>query len=95
LGGVRRGYLPLIFASTAVSGIFLLVAFLGVVDFSGASDFAYNPLLFSNVSRDTNPVAAADSIRLSNALVPFHTWLPDARRSLYPGFSFIGGCYSS
>jgi len=78
---------------TAVSGIFLLVAFLGVVDFSGASDFAYNPLLSATLPLETQTVAAADStgVRHQNALVP-HTWLPDARRSLYPGFSFMG-CY--
>jgi len=55
----------------------------------------HNPLLSSNVSfRDTNPVAAADSTGSAVKTPPGSfswAWLQIPRRSLYPGFSFIGG----
>jgi len=62
---------------TAVSGNFLLWSFLGVVDFSGASDFAYNPLLSATLPLETQTVAAADSTGV---------------RVKTPWFLFIPGC---
>lgn len=80
-GGVRRGYAATKFLIyTAVSGILILAAFLGVTWLSGSPDFDYQPLL-------TQIPLAQQFVLLGMLLVgfgikiplvPFHTWLPDA-----------------
>lgn len=81
-GGKRRGYAATKFLIyTAVSGIFLLASFLGVVWFSGAHSFAYNPQLAAALPLGTQllllgGILVAFGIKIP--LVPFHTWLPDA-----------------
>lgn len=81
-GGARREYAAtkfLIF--TAFSGICVLVGFLGVVGFTGASTFAYDPMLAATLPLGTQillllPILLGFAIKVP--LVPFHTWLPDA-----------------
>jgi len=97
---VSRGYAATKFLLyTAVSGNFLLVAFLGVVDFSGASDFAYNPLLSATLPLETQillllPILLGFAVK--TPLVPFHTWLPDAHvEASTPVSVLLAGCYSS
>ncbi len=81
-GGARRGYAATKFLIyTALSGILILVGFLGLVFLSGANSFEYDVTL-----AQTLPVSAqlillsillvAFGIKIP--LVPFHTWLPDA-----------------
>ncbi|HBB30318.1 MAG TPA: NADH-quinone oxidoreductase subunit M [Cyanobacteria bacterium UBA8803] len=83
-GGQRRGYAATKFLLyTAVSGVLVLAAFLGLVFLSGASNFAYlearNLAALLPVGRQLLLLAAilvAFGIKIP--LVPFHTWLPDA-----------------
>ncbi len=81
-GGARRGYAATKFLIyTALSGILILVGFLGLVFLSRADSFQYDVTL-----AQTLPVSAqlillsillvAFAIKIP--LVPFHTWLPDA-----------------
>lgn len=81
-GGDRREYAATKFLIyTAVSGVFVLVSFLGLVLLSGAESFAYSPL------REATLPLGAQVVLLLFLLVgfgikipifPFHTWLPDA-----------------
>ncbi len=81
-GGDRRGYAATKFLIyTAISGILLLGAFLGIVGLSGASTFAYDPLQTKALPLGTQllllvPILIGFGIKIP--LVPFHTWLPDA-----------------
>ncbi|MEC4819071.1 MAG: NADH-quinone oxidoreductase subunit M [Scytonema sp. PMC 1069.18] len=81
-GGERREYAATKFLiCTAISGIFILAAFLGLIGFSGASSFAYNPALSSVLPLGTQIallVAILIGFAVKTPLVPFHTWLPDA-----------------
>ena len=83
-GGQRRGYAATKFLLyTAISGILVLAAFLGLVFFSGANTFAYpeNQQLASLLPASRQllllgAILVAFGIKIP--LVPFHTWLPDA-----------------
>ncbi|MBE9126023.1 MULTISPECIES: NADH-quinone oxidoreductase subunit M [unclassified Coleofasciculus] len=83
-GGQRRGYAATKFLLyTAVSGVLLLAAFLGLVFLSGAPNFSYlntrEMALLLPVGRQLlllGAILVAFGIKIP--LVPFHTWLPDA-----------------
>lgn len=83
-GGQRRGYAATKFLLyTAVSGVLLLAAFLGVVYVTGASSFAYSEtaklaslLPISQQLLLLGTVLIGFGIKIP--FVPFHTWLPDA-----------------
>lgn len=83
-GGARRGYASTKFLIyTAISGILILAAFLGLVWLSGASSFAYEPLHTAAIALPTTTqiillVAIILGFGIKIPLVPFHTWLPDA-----------------
>ena len=81
-GGAQRAYAAtkfLIF--TAISGVLILAAFLGLALFTGSADFSLTPI-------HTDQLAMGSQLWLLGALlvgfgikiplVPFHTWLPDA-----------------
>ncbi|MEB3272403.1 MAG: NADH-quinone oxidoreductase subunit M [Prochlorothrix sp.] len=81
-GGAKRGYAATKFLIyTALSGILILLAFLGLTTLSAAPSFAYAPALAQTI-----PIAqqlillglviVAFGIKIP--LFPFHTWLPDA-----------------
>jgi NAD(P)H-quinone oxidoreductase subunit 4 len=81
-GGPRRGYAATKFLIyTAVSGVLLLGAFLGITWLGGTASFDYQPLLAQSI-----PVvqqcwllgAMLIGFGIKIPLVPFHTWLPDA-----------------
>ncbi len=81
-GGPRRGYAATKFLIyTAVSGVLLLGAFLGLTWLGGIASFDYQPLLTQSI-----PVvqqcwllgALLIGFGIKIPLVPFHTWLPDA-----------------
>lgn len=81
-GGARRGYAATKFLIyTAVSGILILAAFLGLTWLSGADSFEYDPvraqlLPLANQFLLLGTVIVGFGIKIP--LVPFHTWLPDA-----------------
>jgi NAD(P)H-quinone oxidoreductase subunit 4 len=81
-GGARRGYAATKFLIyTALSGILILAAFLGLVWLSEANSFAYE-----DVRNAVLPLTAQlfllgallIGFGIKIPLVPFHTWLPDA-----------------
>lgn len=83
-GGARRGYASTKFLIyTAISGILILAAFLGLVWLSGSASFAYEPLRSAALGLPLTTqiillVAILIGFGIKIPLVPFHTWLPDA-----------------
>lgn len=83
-GGQRRGYAATKFLLyTAVSGVLILAAFLGLLFLGGASSFAYaeNTAVASLLPMGQQLLllgALLIGFGIKIPLVPFHTWLPDA-----------------
>jgi len=81
-GGPRRGYAATKFLIyTAVSGILILAAFLGLTALTGSSTFNYEPLLVQALPLGQQFLllgALLVGFGIKIPLVPFHTWLPDA-----------------
>ncbi len=81
-GGVRRGYAATKFLIyTAVSGILLLAAFLGLAWFSHSNTFDYQSLQHHHLSMDVQFILLITILigfGIKMPLVPLHTWLPDA-----------------
>ncbi|MFM7395436.1 MAG: NADH-quinone oxidoreductase subunit M [Cyanobium sp.] len=81
-GGTERAYAAtkfLIF--TAVSGVLILGAFLGLALFTGSVDFSLSPVLSDRLSMGSQLLllgALLIGFGIKIPLVPFHTWLPDA-----------------
>jgi len=81
-GGAQRSYAAtkfLIF--TAVSGVLILGAFLGLALFTGTVDFSLAPVLSERLSMGSQLLllgALLIGFGIKIPLVPFHTWLPDA-----------------
>lgn len=81
-GGAKRGYAATKFLIyTAVSGICLLLAFLGIVALGDTHSFAYNSAIAQSIPLSSQIVLLvllllAFGIKIP--LVPLHTWLPDA-----------------
>lgn len=81
-GGQRRGYAAMKFLLyTALSGILVLISFLGLVWLSGATSFDYEPLRSHTLAVDRQlllliPLLIGLFIKIP--IFPFHTWLPDA-----------------
>jgi NAD(P)H-quinone oxidoreductase subunit 4 len=81
-GGARRGYAATKFLIyTALSGIFILGAFLGLTWLTNASNFDYVPLLGRALPLGQQLIllgAIVIGFGIKIPLVPLHTWLPDA-----------------
>ena len=81
-GGQRRGYAAMKFLLyTALSGILVLISFLGLVWLSGANSFAYEPLKEHTLPVATQLLLLAPlliGLFIKIPIFPFHTWLPDA-----------------
>ncbi|MEB3321485.1 MAG: NADH-quinone oxidoreductase subunit M [Synechococcaceae cyanobacterium] len=81
-GGAGRAYAAtkfLIF--TALSGMLILGAFLGLALFTGSADFSLSPVLQDDLSMGVQLVllgALLVGFGIKIPLVPFHSWLPDA-----------------
>ena len=81
-GGAERAYAAtkfLIF--TAVSGMLILGAFLGLALFTGSVDFSLTPILSERLAMGSQLLllgALLVGFGIKIPLVPFHTWLPDA-----------------
>lgn len=81
-GGARRGYAAMKFLIyTAISGILVLASFLGIVWFTGASNFDYGPLREQVLPLGLQLWLLAPlliGLLIKIPIFPFHTWLPDA-----------------
>ncbi|MGB3201746.1 MAG: NADH-quinone oxidoreductase subunit M [Nodosilinea sp.] len=81
-GGARRGYAATKFLIyTALSGVLILGAFLGLVWLSGNTSFDYDSGLAAALplaQQVTLLVALLVGFGIKIPLFPFHTWLPDA-----------------
>ncbi len=81
-GGSRRGYAATKFLIyTALSGVFILGAFLGLTWLTGATSFNYVAQLGHSLPLAQQLIllgALAIGFGIKIPLVPFHTWLPDA-----------------
>ncbi len=81
-GGPRRTYAAMKFLIyTALSGVLILVSFLGLTWLSGATSFEYNPLLSQGLPMATQLILLIGILigfGIKVPLFPFHTWLPDA-----------------
>jgi len=81
-GGARRGYAATKFLIyTALSGILILGAFLGLGWLSGGTTFDYNPLLSQSLPLIQQLILLTTLLvgfGIKIPLFPFHTWLPDA-----------------
>ena len=81
-GGAQRAYAAtkfLIF--TAISGMLILGAFLGLALFTGQVDFSLTPITSERLAMGSQLVllgALLVGFGIKMPLVPFHTWLPDA-----------------
>ena len=81
-GGEKRGYAAMKFLLyTALSGILVLISFLGLVWFSGESTFAYDTLRSDTIPVGTQIILLIPlliGLFIKIPIFPFHTWLPDA-----------------
>ncbi len=81
-GGVRRGYAATKFlVYTAISGILILIGFLGYVWLGGAITFNYDTTLAQAIPLTQQYVLLGVLLigfGIKIPLFPFHTWLPDA-----------------
>jgi NAD(P)H-quinone oxidoreductase subunit 4 len=81
-GGAQRSYAAtkfLIF--TAISGMLILGAFLGLALFTGTVDFSLTPVLTERLAMGQQLLllgALLVGFGIKIPLVPFHSWLPDA-----------------
>ncbi len=81
-GGERSGYAATKFLIyTALSGVFILGAFLGLTWLTGSTSFNYVPMLGHTLPLAQQLIllgAIVIGFGIKVPLVPFHTWLPDA-----------------
>ncbi|MEC4802678.1 MAG: NADH-quinone oxidoreductase subunit M [Jaaginema sp. PMC 1079.18] len=81
-GGGRRGYAAMKFLIyTALSGFLVLASFLGIVWFSHATSFDYEPLRSSALPLNLQFWLLGMllvGLFIKIPIFPFHTWLPDA-----------------
>ena len=81
-GGANRAYASTKFLIvTAVSGVLILAAFLGIALVTGSVDFGIRPILTAQMGLTTELVlmgALLIGFGIKIPLFPFHTWLPDA-----------------
>jgi NAD(P)H-quinone oxidoreductase subunit 4 len=81
-GGAKRGYASTKFLIyTAVSGVLILVAFLGLTWLSGTTSFDYDVIRAATLPLTTQLVLLGFVLLgfgIKIPLVPLHTWLPDA-----------------
>lgn len=94
-GTEKRGYAAMKFLIyTAVSGILILAAFLGITWLGNAPNFDYNPQVSQNLPLITQLILltmllAGFGIKIP--LVPLHTWLPDAYTEASPPIAILLG----
>ncbi len=94
-GGPKRDYAAMKFLLyTAVSGILILAAFLGLAFVSGSSNFDYASLKSQVLPFGVQLIiiiALLIGFGIKTPLVPFHTWLPDAYVEASPPVAILLG----
>jgi NAD(P)H-quinone oxidoreductase subunit 4 len=94
-GGEKRGYASIKFLLyTAVSGLFILAAFLGIGFLSGSPNFDYQSLATQDFSLKTQLILLTLLVvgfGIKIPLVPLHTWLPDAYTEASPAIAILLG----
>jgi NAD(P)H-quinone oxidoreductase subunit 4 len=93
-GGEKRGYASIKFLLfTAVSGLLVLAAFLGIGFLNGAN-FEYSSLSTTDFSQTTQLLLLClllVGFGIKIPLVPLHTWLPDAYTEASPATAILLG----
>ncbi len=94
-GGEKRGYAATKFLLyTAVSGLLVLAAFLGISFLNGASSFDYDTISTQGLSLTTQLILLTVLLvgfGIKIPLVPLHTWLPDAYTEASPAVTILLG----
>jgi NAD(P)H-quinone oxidoreductase subunit 4 len=94
-GGPKRNYASIKFLLyTAVSGLLILAAFLGIGFLSGSPNFDYQSLITTELSFKTQIILLAlllVGFGIKIPLVPLHTWLPDAYTEASPAVAILLG----
>ncbi|OKH20978.1 NAD(P)H-quinone oxidoreductase subunit D4 [Hydrococcus rivularis NIES-593] len=94
-GGEKRGYASIKFLLyTAVSGLLVLAAFLGIGFLSGSPNFDYQSLTTTELSFKTQLILLTlllVGFGIKIPLVPLHTWLPDAYTEASPAVAILLG----
>jgi NAD(P)H-quinone oxidoreductase subunit 4 len=94
-GTQKRGYAAMKFLIyTAVSGILILAAFLGITWLSGSTSFDYESMNTQGLPLLTQLILLTVLLigfGIKVPLVPFHTWLPDAYVEASPPVTILLG----
>ena len=94
-GGPKRDYAAMKFLIyTAVSGILILVGFLGLTWLSGASSFDYGAISTQAIPLKAQLVLLTILLlgfAIKTPLIPVHTWLPDAYVEASPPVAILLG----
>jgi NAD(P)H-quinone oxidoreductase subunit 4 len=94
-GGEKKGYASIKFLLyTAVSGLLVLAAFLGITWFSGSASFDYGDINTIALSANTKFILLTlllIGFGIKIPLVPLHTWLPDSYVEASPATTILLG----
>ncbi|MDJ0580213.1 NADH-quinone oxidoreductase subunit M [Crocosphaera sp.] len=94
-GGEKKGYASTKFLLyTAVSGLLVLAAFLGIGLLNGASSFDYDIITTEGLELNTKLILLTILLigfGIKIPLVPLHTWLPDAYTEASPAVTVLLG----
>jgi len=94
-GGEKKGYASIKFLLyTAVSGLLVLAAFLGITWFSGSGSFDYSQIHTLALSANTKFILLTlllIGFGIKIPLVPLHTWLPDSYVEASPATTILLG----
>lgn len=94
-GGSKRGYAGMKFLIyTAVSGILILAAFLGMTWLSDSTSFDFDAILTQGLPLTTQLILLTlllIGFGIKIPLVPLHTWLPDAYVEASPSVAILLG----
>ncbi|MBZ8182270.1 NADH-quinone oxidoreductase subunit M [Oscillatoria salina] len=94
-GGEKRGYAAIKFLLyTAVSGLLVLAAFLGITFLSESTSFDYETITTQGLGLKTQLIlltALLIGFGIKIPLVPLHTWMPDAYVESSPAVAILMG----
>ncbi|BFM39353.1 NADH-quinone oxidoreductase subunit M [Synechocystis sp. LKSZ1] len=94
-GGEKRGYASIKFLLyTAISGLLVLIAFLGIGFLGNQGTFDYSQLSTENFSDSAKLILLTlvlVGFGIKIPLVPLHTWLPDAYTEASPATAILLG----
>ncbi|MBV5261664.1 NADH-quinone oxidoreductase subunit M [Synechococcus moorigangaii CMS01] len=98
-GGEKKGYASTKFLIyTAISGLCVLAAFLGIVWLSQSPNFDFENLTLANLDFNTKVILLTILLvgfGIKIPLVPLHTWLPDAYVEANPAVTvLLGGVFA-